>query len=340
MADRFWRGGTANWDGTVGTKWSATVGGAGGASVPTSADDVFFDATSGGVICSIAAGNTGAKSITCTGFIGGLTGSANITVSGSVTLVAGMTITYSGTLTINGTGTLTTAGKTLGSITINGSGITVTLGDAINVTRAGATLTITQGTFSTANFSVSAVNVNSNNSNTRTINMGSSNWAVSGSWTFTTITNLTLNAGTSTIGMNGSSAKSFIGGGGTYYNLNQGGPGQLQISGSNTFNNITNNTFQDYTIVFAAGTTQTVSNFGLSASSGFLVTIKSDTPGSQFTLSKASGTINADFLSIQDSNATGGATWNALASCVNAGNNSGWIFPSSASANNMLLMFI
>ncbi len=338
MADRYWVGGTAAWDGTAGTKWATTSGGAGGASVPTSADDVFFTFPSAGT-CTISTGNTGAKSINCTGFTGTLAGNASITVSGSITLVNLMTYNYIGALTINGTGTLITAAKSLGSLTINGSGITVTLGDALNVTRASSVLTITQGTFSTANFTVTAVNVNSSNSNTRTINMGSSTWAVSGNWDFSTRTNLTLNAGTSTILMSGSGTKSFFGGGGTYYDILQGGPGQLVIYGSNTFNNIRNNTFQNYTFVFAAGTTQTVSNFALSASSGFLVTIRSDTPGSQFTLSKASGTVNAEFLSIQDSNATGGATWNALVSCVDAGNNSGWIFPPPASGK-MLLMFM
>lgn len=34
MADRYWVGGTATWDNTAGTKWSATSGGAGWASVP------------------------------------------------------------------------------------------------------------------------------------------------------------------------------------------------------------------------------------------------------------------------------------------------------------------
>ena len=31
MADRYWVGGTAAWDGTAGTKWALTSGGAGGA---------------------------------------------------------------------------------------------------------------------------------------------------------------------------------------------------------------------------------------------------------------------------------------------------------------------
>ena len=133
MANRYWVGGTANWDGTAGTKWSATSGGAGGASVPTSADDVFFDANSGASTVTISTGNTGALSINCTGFTGTLAGTAALTVSGSVTLVAGMTVTYNGTLTLNGTGTLTSAGKTLGPVTVSGSGITVTLGDALNI---------------------------------------------------------------------------------------------------------------------------------------------------------------------------------------------------------------
>lgn len=47
MADRYWVGGTANWDVNIGTltapKWAATSGGGGDQSVPTSTDAVFFD---------------------------------------------------------------------------------------------------------------------------------------------------------------------------------------------------------------------------------------------------------------------------------------------------------
>jgi FlaG/FlaF family flagellin (archaellin) len=83
-----------------------------------------------------------------------------------------------------------------------------------------------------------------------------------------------------------------------------------------------------------------VSNFGLSGTVGNLITISSEAAGFQFTLSKASGTVNAQYLSIQDSIATGGATWNALTSNgnVDAGNNTGWIF-GSAATGNMFLMF-
>jgi hypothetical protein len=44
MADRYWVGGSGNWNST--SKWSATSGGASGASVPTASDNAIFDANS------------------------------------------------------------------------------------------------------------------------------------------------------------------------------------------------------------------------------------------------------------------------------------------------------
>jgi hypothetical protein len=181
MADRYWVGGTAAWDGTAGTKWALTSGGTGGQAVPTSADDVFFSNLSTGT-CTISAGNTGAKSINCTGFTGTLAGSTGISVSGSVTLATGMTYTYTGTLTIIGTGTLTTASKTLGPVTVNGAGITVSLGDALTM-GATRTFTFTNGTLNLANFILSTGLFSSNVSNTRVIQFGTGNITITGSGT-------------------------------------------------------------------------------------------------------------------------------------------------------------
>ena len=244
MADRFWRGGTAAWDGTAGTKWAATVGGAGGASVPTSADDVFFDATSSGT-CTISSGNTGAKSINCTGFTGTLAGNAVIIVSGSVTLVAGMTFTYNGTMTLNGTGTLTSAGKTFGPVNISGSGITVTLGDALTSSNQ---ITITQGIFDTANYNITASVLSSSNSNIRTITFGSSTVTLSSASqavNFSTNTNLTFNANTSSIVLSGAGATitggATSGTGVTFYNVSTTSTAvnTFLIQSINTFNNLT-----------------------------------------------------------------------------------------------------
>lgn len=49
MADRFWVGGSATWNSTATAVWSTTSGGAGGASVPTAADNAIFNAASGNV---------------------------------------------------------------------------------------------------------------------------------------------------------------------------------------------------------------------------------------------------------------------------------------------------
>jgi hypothetical protein len=207
---------------------------------------VFFDNLSTGT-CTISTGNTGAKSINCTGFTGTLAGNAVIIVSGSVTLVAGMTFTYNGTMTLNGTGTLTSAGKTFGPVNISGSGITVTLADALT---SSGTLTVTQGTFDTASYNVTATDVSSTNSNTRTITLGSSIITLSGTATVfnaATNTNLTFNSGTSTFVLSGAGStldggSNIAGSGLVFYNVSYtsttvGTP--RNIVATNTFNNIT-----------------------------------------------------------------------------------------------------
>jgi fibronectin-binding autotransporter adhesin len=242
MADRYWVGGTASWDGTAGTKWATTSGGAGGASVPTSADDVFFTNLSTGT-CTIASGNTGAKSINCTGFTGTIAGSTSISVAGSITLVAGMTFTHIGTKTITGTGTITSAGKTFGGLSVIGADITVTLGDAL--TTGSASFSLAQGTFDTANFNMNLGSGTfiSTGSLTRVLNLGSSTLTVTGSGTGVNFsgTNFTLNAGTSLFTFSGINV-TFTGGGFTFNNVSftSSSTGVAYfINGANTFNNLT-----------------------------------------------------------------------------------------------------
>src|SRR3954454_24528451 len=67
MASRFWVGSSGTWDATSTTHWSATSGGAAGASAPTAADDVFIDANSGGGTITIAIGTSLCRSLDCTG---------------------------------------------------------------------------------------------------------------------------------------------------------------------------------------------------------------------------------------------------------------------------------
>ena len=126
-----------------------------------------------------------------------------------------------------------------------------------------------------------------------------------------------------TISMTNAAAKTFVGSGGTYPTLNQGGLGALTITGNNIFYNITNTT-QPTTISFTAATTTTFNYFSLSGIAGNLVTVGSATTANH-TLSMSSGVANTQYMSISRSTATGGAGWIAATS-TNGANNAGWVF--------------
>jgi hypothetical protein len=325
MPDRYWVGGTADWNGTAGTKWALTSGGAGGQAVPTTADDVYFDASSTGT-CTIATGNTGAKSINCTGFTGTITGTAAITVAGSITLVAGQTYTHTGTVTLTGTGTLTTAGKTFSGVTVNGSGITVTLGDALNT--GSRILTITQGTFDTANYNVTTGAITVSGSTTRVVNLGSSNVVVSGSGGCNfSGTNITVNAGTSTI--QGTAGFTFNGGGNTFYNVSNtaNSTAGFTLLGANTFNNLTIS--GNIARALLLGDNQTVNGTLTCAGENFSthIFVFSDTIGTTRTITANAISANdCDFRDITLAGTAAGASPTRAGDC---GGNSGIVFPAA-----------
>ncbi len=105
MASRFWVGGTGTWDAADTTNWSATSGGAGGASVPGSSDTVTFDASSGGGTATMAAAlNPTVQSITGGAHTGTLDlGSNNVTCNAA----GGFSYSGSGARTLTASGTLT-----------------------------------------------------------------------------------------------------------------------------------------------------------------------------------------------------------------------------------------
>ena len=335
MANRYWVGGTAAWDGTAGTKWALTSGAAGGQAVPTAADDVFFDGASGAVTCTVTGARV-AKSINCTGFTGTLAGatSPSLTISGSLTLVAGMTLTYAGTTTFNATGTLTSGGKTLGAVTVNGAGITVTLGDALN-TGSGA-LTITAGTLTTSasNYSVTAGSISSSNSNVRTISLNGSTITLSAATpiNFSTSTNLTFNAGTSQINVTANNA-TLSTSGITYYNLSftsTSAANNKFITNSNTFNNLTitapigNNYLGLY---LSANQTVNGTLTCAGASSLRRVLLASSVNGTTRTVTAAA--ISADDCDFRDITISGAAAGSSPTRAGDCGGNSGITFPAA-----------
>lgn len=156
MANRFFvNGGVDNNWGTTGN-WSDTSGGAGGFSVPTASDAVFFDASSPN--CTIDASARVALSLDFTGYTNTITFSQILTVSGSITLAAAMTFAGASALRVNATCTFTSNGKTVGvPLGFIGTGsVTTTLADDLTT---GALLNLGDGNAATRTFNGNTLNI-------------------------------------------------------------------------------------------------------------------------------------------------------------------------------------
>jgi len=347
--------GSADWGATGSGSWSATSGGALDATMfPLAQDTAVFPAAtypaSGSTTTINANYNIGTidMSLRTSNTMTLATGTTAPTIYGNWTNGTGITLSGSGTITFAGRTTqqITSSAKTFTQpITINSPSGTVQLQDAL--TTATVTTTLTQGTLDLQSYTLSTNIFSCTNSNTRTIAFGTGQISIAGTgtvWSTSNNTGLTV-TGTGTISLTSASAKTFTGGSFSFsgITINQGGAGALTITGSNTFGNITN-TYKSTgatSILFTAATTSTFTDWNASGESTRLLTIGSVTAASH-TLSKASGTVSADFLSISRSTATGGAGWYAGANSTDGGNNSGWIFtapPAPSGSNSNFLMF-
>ena len=425
MADRYWVGGTANWDATAGTKWALTSGGAGGQTVPTAADDVYIDSGSGAVTVTTSGARVckSLKFVSGAGaFSGTFAGSAGITVSGDLILSASMTHSSTGTYTFNSTTsqTITSNGKAIdAALTFNGVGGSWALQDALT-TGATRAVTLTNGTLNLNSKNLTCGTFSNNNSNTRTLAYGTGQIYLLGSAatiysaatatgltiTGTPIVNCTYSGSTGTRQINGGGVATLttlktafnisagtdtfnVGGGSAYGNIDFTGftgaygfsasdpqffgdfklvsgmtfpastgralifagtsgtqtitTAGLTINSNITFNGIGGTfSFADAltvgatytvtctagTIKFKNGTTNTAGTFAIAGTMSNQVVINSTTNGSKYTLSQASGTVNASYMTIKDSTATGGAGWDAFTTNgnIDSGNNTGWVF--------------
>ncbi len=213
MADRIWipvaTVSTGNWSDTA--HWSAD-GITGGASVPTSANDVYFNAASFAV-------QTGIVTVDATAYClsmdwTGATNTPTLTIADTMTLnvyssctfIAAMvsTVVSEGTyLALRGTGTLTTNGLALGfgMLKVNSTG-TVTLADALAFGTGTHNLSLSAGTWVTANQAVTCNGIfYLETSGTKTLTLGSSAITVGG-WNYSG-SNLTVTANTATINIIG-----------------------------------------------------------------------------------------------------------------------------------------
>jgi hypothetical protein len=360
MAARFWVGGAGTWDVLSTANWSATSGGAAGATAPTILDTATYDANSGSGVVSVA--STAVSLSTTVNNV-----NINLSLTGSPTLC-----TTSGTLTLT-TGTITLNTFTLScgrfsSSNANTRAIAFGTGK-FNITGNGATVwttaTVTNFSYTgtpRVEFSYAGA------TGTRVVRHASS-----GGGTAANSPDFYFTAGSDTVDLiNFCKVLDFIGFSGTLLNqtrtyfgsvtysnamtINAGasastfgatsGTQQITTAGKTldfplTFNGIGGTfAFQDAltqgstraftitngTVQLKAGATSTTGS--LTTSSTNQKFLQSTLAGTQATLSQATGSVSVGYLTIKDINATGGATFNAYTvnSNVNAGNNLGWDF--------------
>ena len=337
MANRYLvAGGSGLWNATDTNNWSATSGGASGASCPTSSDDVFLDAGSAGASIGCQATATAAN-VDCTGFTGTFSwgGAVSTTWGGSWTFSAGMTVNgvafSTQVFTGTGTHTITSAGKQFGNFTINSSGGSYTLQDALTVGASGtATLTFTRGTLDTNGNTVAAGGFSSNNGNTRTLTLGASalNMSTTAPWNVGT-TNLTLTANTSVVTCSASGA-SFI----TWQTFNWNGMSLVFTGGVANFGVSTNLTFANLTFTGTAVKTNALTLFGDITTTGAFtingnsvtnrVLVNTNTIGTTRTVTASTVSLsNVDFMDITSAGAASPFTGTSLG---NALGNSGITF--------------
>jgi hypothetical protein len=203
MADRYWVGGTAAWDGTAGTKWSTSSGGGGGASVPTASDNVFFTSASTYTVTITGSYPGGPKCLNLTVSAGTVTfaGTGDLIVNGDFTLLAGTVWSHTGFIYFDGTAskTITSNGVVINASVYLGTTVssTVLLADALTVNTT-KTTTLNLGTLDINGKTLTTGRFSSSNSNVRTIAFGVGNIYVNATspattvFTLATSTNLTV----------------------------------------------------------------------------------------------------------------------------------------------------
>lgn len=270
MANRYWVGGTGIWNTTNTANWSATSGGAGGASVPTIDDDVFINNGSSTGAFTITANTAG---IICNNLtVSSLNGALTFTIGGTAS-----TINVSGNLSFPSAGNRVnniTSGdfnfrskKLVGGInTIDLGGTSLfnvffynqsAVGDrppegsygwslTTNFTATGS-VTHNAGSLNFNNITFNAVAIlNTATAYSRSIDFGSATIILSSTansviGTISTTTNLTsFNCGTSTLRFTGATV-AFQPTNFTFYNVEFNNTAQttISITSSGTFNNLT-----------------------------------------------------------------------------------------------------
>lgn len=242
----YWVGNGGNWSSL--SHWATTSGGTTlHIQLPTENDDVFFDANSftlPGQTVNLDQAIMTAHHINCTGVLNNPVWAgtdANILeIYGSLTLVPGMDINFIGAIVFLATSagqTITTAGNILPGVAFGGIAGEWTFLDSFNST---GDIFLNTGTLNTNNQMISAVGFHSPGSFSRTLNMGSSVFYLSGSQPWeTSATAMNLSCGTSIINCTTTSTYAQFSSGSTLYDVNfTGTTGEVTVSNVTNFHDV------------------------------------------------------------------------------------------------------
>ena len=346
MAIYYWVGGTGTWDTATTTNWSLSSGGSGGAGVPTSADDAIFNSASSSGSYTVTLGSTvDFKNLTFSGpasgtlSFNGVTYYLSVWGGNYVCAGTGVSLTNCTIFCTTGSGTITITSNNVPFTTL-----LIARAAGTDVVNLGSAMTASTqmggGTFNTNNYAVTGGIVTSSTTVARNINLGASVFTVTGNATpvnFSAGTSVpTVNASSSTFNFTNTSTKTLSVGTRsiTFGTIKNSGAGSLSITstgGVTTIGTLMNGASPS-AFAFSSSQTINVTNFSVRGTAGNLVTITSTTAGTAATLSKSSGIVSCNYLSLKDSAATGGATWYAGANSTNVSGNSGWIFTNSPPA--------
>jgi hypothetical protein len=325
----------------TGTTWGDASGWASSSNgTPTTADfplvqdTAIIDNATTGTSLTLVGYNRGALDMSSRTTVFTLASSGSSNFYGSFLLGSGAsisTLTAAQTYRGRSTSTLTTAGKTINfALVVDTPSGTLQLGSALT---SSTSLTVTRGTFDAVSYSVTAASFASNNPNTRTISMGSGLWTLSGTgtvWTTATTTGLTFNKDTADILLSSGSgtARSFIGGGLSMNKLTIGG-----ATGNGTTNlqaiNVTELASTKpvaHIITITSATTNTIGTWSVTGTVGNVVTLNSNTAGTQRSIALTNVTSGIDYLAVQDIGVTVANLFYVGANSTNNGNNTNVYF--------------
>lgn len=326
-------------------------GGTGQYSVNGNLKNLFIENTSDVAV------NFGSTNLTNLTFLA--TAACNATLTSSVNISGSLTlngttaqpyiITSSATpLIFTGTGNIISNGKTLNvPVTIQSVTGTTTIVDTLTL-APGNVLTLNSGTLTAANNSVVTIDsFKCSGTSTRALNMNASTWIITGvgfvptgqslyfPWYIDYGTFFTFNQGSegSIVFTDKSNSNIlFAGGNLTYGKLRferSPGTGTINITGNNTFRDLTDDGQFSRMYIFAEGSTTTFTDFRLMGTPGNTIIITASATNCTFQLANPTGKfVIANYINVQKNNAVPNTfTWYASKkTCPQPSGSTGWIW--------------